>query len=67
MQRKSESLCSSKSSENVFDLNYDGPMLTENTKSIPKDLSNQDAENSLENKKVSEVAFDFRNKEKLKQ
>ena len=65
-QRKSESLCSSKSTESVFDMNYDDPMLTENTESIPSDLSNQDTENSLENKEVSEVAFDFWNIEKIK-
>ena len=43
LDRKSEALCSSKSSENLFDVNYDEdhkiPILTENTESIPLDLS----------------------------
>lgn len=60
---ESEALSSSKSSENLTDVNYNDPLLsnidvslhpilTENAECIQIELSNQDVENSLQNKEM---------------
>ena len=60
---ESEALSSSKSSENLTDVNYNDPLLsnidvslhpilTENAECIQIKLSNQDVENSLQNKEM---------------